>query len=95
MGEINIRAYQCERCSHRWVPRQQEKPRVCPRCKSPYWDLPRKNKNNSDEVVEEIIIVEDGGAHCEPESESCQTDGEVCLGDGACCNGDCRWLRCR
>jgi len=31
------------RCSHTWLPRESgEKPRVCPKCKSPRWDLPKK-----------------------------------------------------
>jgi DNA-directed RNA polymerase subunit RPC12/RpoP len=35
--------YRCERCSHEWVPRDfNSEPRVCPKCKSPYWDRPRK-----------------------------------------------------
>lgn len=32
----------CSRCSHEWYPRTAVKPRVCPKCKSPYWDRPRK-----------------------------------------------------
>ena len=36
-------AYRCERCYHIWLPREMEQvPRVCPKCKSPYWDRPRK-----------------------------------------------------
>lgn len=40
MGEKEIKLYEytCERCTHKWIPRRQEKPRVCPKCKSPYWD---------------------------------------------------------
>ena len=35
--------YSCERCQHEWLPRnQQRQPRVCPRCKSAYWDRARK-----------------------------------------------------
>ena len=35
--------YRCERCEHEWVPRNFERePLVCPKCKSPYWDRPRK-----------------------------------------------------
>jgi len=44
MGKIKIQGYLCERCSHQWVPRNKEMPRVCPRCKSPYYDVPRKQK---------------------------------------------------
>lgn len=44
MGKVQISAYKCERCGHIWVPRnKKEKPRVCPRCKSPYWDRHKKN----------------------------------------------------
>ena len=42
MGEVTLKGYQCERCNHVWVPREKEYPRVCPKCKSPYWDRPRK-----------------------------------------------------
>jgi len=44
MGKIKIDGYLCERCKHKWVARNSEEPRVCPRCKSPYWDRPRKKK---------------------------------------------------
>jgi predicted Zn-ribbon and HTH transcriptional regulator len=40
-AEITIQAYKCLRCGHTWVPRKKEKPRVCPKCKSPYWDKPK------------------------------------------------------
>lgn len=30
----------CLRCSHEWATKGE--PRVCPKCKSPYWDKPRK-----------------------------------------------------
>jgi hypothetical protein len=41
---ITIMGYRCERCEHEWVPRinGDAEPRVCPKCKSPYWDRPRK-----------------------------------------------------
>ncbi len=38
--EITLKGYQCTRCEHVWVPREDAKPLVCPRCKSPYWDKP-------------------------------------------------------
>ena len=36
----------CKRCEHKWRPRQDELPTVCPnpKCKSPYWNKPRKEK---------------------------------------------------
>ena len=33
--------YRCERCGHEWLPRNDQAPKVCPKCKSPYWDKPR------------------------------------------------------
>ena len=39
---IKVEGYECERCSHQWVPRDDKPPKVCPKCKSPYWDRPRK-----------------------------------------------------
>lgn len=44
MPEVTINGFKCTRCDHIWVPREKYKPMVCPRCKSPYWDLPRQNK---------------------------------------------------
>jgi Zn finger protein HypA/HybF involved in hydrogenase expression len=32
----------CLRCGHTWTQRSDERPRICPKCKSPYWDKPRK-----------------------------------------------------
>jgi len=36
--------FECGRCGYSWYPRKPEKPKVCPVCKSPYWDTPRKYK---------------------------------------------------
>ena len=42
--EIDI-SYKCKRCGHEWNPRKPGvKPVVCPKCKSPYWDKPRRKK---------------------------------------------------
>ena len=42
MKEIKVLKFNCKRCGHNWVPRQTEI-RICPKCKSPYWDRERKN----------------------------------------------------
>ena len=37
---FKVTAYRC-RCGHEWVPQDlhsKERPRVCPKCKSPNWD---------------------------------------------------------
>lgn len=48
MPEITLRGYQCTRCNHTWVPRDEAKPLVCPKCKSPYWDKPRQSDTKKD-----------------------------------------------
>lgn len=35
-------------CKHEWVPRaNDEEPKVCPQCKSAYWNTPRQHKAES------------------------------------------------
>lgn len=42
--EITVMGYRCSRCGHEWVPMRNatRPPRVCPSCKSPYYDRPRR-----------------------------------------------------
>lgn len=42
MVKITVWGYRCTRCGHEWVPRASKPPRVCPHCKSPYWDRERR-----------------------------------------------------
>jgi predicted sulfurtransferase len=47
ISSIEVTLYTCERCEHRWCPRDPlaeapEIPKVCPKCKSPYWNTPRR-----------------------------------------------------
>jgi len=38
IGMVELTGCRC-RCGHEWLPRdKEEKPRVCPKCKSPNWD---------------------------------------------------------
>lgn len=30
----------CKRCGHKWTPRKDDV-RLCPKCKSPYWEVPK------------------------------------------------------
>lgn len=40
---VLILGNKCYRCGHAWRPYSLDNaPRVCPACKSPYWDRPRK-----------------------------------------------------
>jgi len=42
-GVTLIRGYRCYRCGHEWRPSSLgSASRICPKCKSPYWDRPRK-----------------------------------------------------
>lgn len=37
--------FNCKRCKHHWMRRDLTKePRVCPKCKTPYWQTERKPK---------------------------------------------------
>src|ERR1039458_9135002 len=39
---ITIMGYRCERCDHEWIPNGEREPTVCPKCKSAYWNRPKK-----------------------------------------------------
>ena len=34
----------CLRCKHKWYPRVPKFPKLCPSCKSKYWDQKRDDK---------------------------------------------------
>ena len=42
--KVKLIGNKCYRCGHEWLQRDQDKPTICPKCKSPYWDKPRQNK---------------------------------------------------
>jgi predicted Zn-ribbon and HTH transcriptional regulator len=43
LEKVTVMGFRCQRCGHTWVPRDSAKPpRICPKCKSPYWDRPRR-----------------------------------------------------
>ena len=44
--KVPILGNKCYRCNHAWRPLNlDERPIVCPKCKSPYWWKPRQKKN--------------------------------------------------
>jgi len=47
IGMVPLVGCRC-RCGHEWLPRDDEKPRVCPKCKSANWDRPKKFERNPD-----------------------------------------------
>ena len=51
MPMVEIMGYHCLRCGHEWRPRgvdPEDKnppdPKVCPKCKSAWWNVPKKEK---------------------------------------------------
>ena len=50
MAKVKIDGYLCERCLHAWLPRDEDYPKVCPKCKSPYWDKPRKDTTTNETI---------------------------------------------
>lgn len=41
-GRIRVIALKCEQCGHIWLPRSDERPGLCPKCKSLRWDKPKR-----------------------------------------------------
>lgn len=53
---ITVMGCKCERCGHEWFPRNEKRePKVCPNCKSPYWNVPKKQIPMSYEEFSEKI----------------------------------------
>ena len=45
MAKVKLNGYRCDRCEHEWLPRDKTRdPMICPKCKSPYWNTPRREK---------------------------------------------------
>lgn len=38
---MTLNAWKCLRCPHVWPNKREKKPIRCPRCGSPYWDIPK------------------------------------------------------
>ena len=51
LGMVMLLGSRC-RCGHEWLPRARdadgrvERPTVCPKCKSPRWDKPKRDAGN-------------------------------------------------
>ena len=62
---ITVMGYRCERCKHEWIPKNFSggEPKVCPGCKSPYWDTPKEEKMSYEAFRDKIqrVIKEAGG----------------------------------
>lgn len=50
LGAVEVVVLSCRcRCGHAWVTRGNDRPRVCPKCKSPNWDKPKLYERKSGE----------------------------------------------
>lgn len=55
---ITVMGFRCERCGHEWVPRESDsEPRVCPKCKSPYWNKPRKSATSYEDFRDKTVAT--------------------------------------
>jgi len=50
--KVKLIQLRCKRCSHKWVPIKKII-RVCPKCKSPYWDVDRMKKHTKTHIIKE------------------------------------------
>lgn len=39
---VTVVKHKCVRCDHEWQSRVDRLPKCCPKCKSYYWQVPRK-----------------------------------------------------
>ena len=55
--EHTVPKLKCERCDHEWWPRKKEI-RICPSCKTAYWDVPRiQEQRNRDKIGENYDTI--------------------------------------
>ncbi len=59
--EIMLPGWECQRCGHRWVSKRVKnrgiKPKVCAKCRSPYWDLPFQRVRVKAEKADKVEAV--------------------------------------
>ena len=41
-----LKILNCKRCGHEWASRRPDRVRVCPKCKSPWWDKEKRIKKS-------------------------------------------------
>ena len=53
--EITVKGHKCERCGHEWISKSKKRkvPILCPKCKSAYWNIPKKQQEKTEEKIEE------------------------------------------
>lgn len=66
-----MEGYKCERCGHEWIARLKFHPIICPKCKSPYWDKPKKSMHMKGKSVQVV------GNHVQVAGRSMQGAGKI------------------
>lgn len=62
MSKVLVDAYQCERCKYVWIVVPKIAPSLrCPKCKSPYWNTPRKTKPSKPAKKDRRITIRADG----------------------------------
>ncbi len=51
MAQVKIYQCICMRCAYRWFPRSERAPVMCPKCRSAYWNIPRKAKQSEEKTT--------------------------------------------
>jgi len=59
--EVHVHKLNCFRCGHKWIPRKEDV-RLCPKCKSAYFDRPKTDKENSLKTNSKEKEKQDGGS---------------------------------
>lgn len=56
---ITVMGYRCDRCEHEWLQRgkSETEPRICPKCKSAYWNRPRRSLPDYEDFRDKIRDV--------------------------------------
>jgi hypothetical protein len=56
---ITVMGYRCERCDYEWIPRANGdgEPKTCPKCRSPYWNRPRRSMTAYDDFRDKIAAA--------------------------------------
>ena len=57
---VALTQLECERCHHKWYPRHEFHPKVCPRCKTRLWQTPKVKVVETDRAgVGRVVIGEE------------------------------------
>src|SRR6476620_8866251 len=54
---IVTKTFKCESCGNVWRPALWLLPKTCPKCRSPYWDTPGKEKKRNDMIKTKCVYA--------------------------------------